>query len=128
MRTAFLFLFGFLSVSCHGSDSMFTELVGTYLKGGPAAACCISYGGGAASPDCAKDAEIKCAFARDATLTFRVEPGSDANDALVYVDLAGANGHGTCTFRVNDLGTSRQSTTSRGRGIRIQSGVCKPAP
>lgn len=45
MRIAFFFLFGLLLVSCHGSDSMFTELVGTY---------------------CAKDAEIKCAFARDA--------------------------------------------------------------
>jgi hypothetical protein len=102
---------------------MFSDIVEAYLaRGGAAAACCSAAGTGPPTAECAATAETTCAFAIDATRTYRVEQAKDdANSALVYVDLVGPHGKGTCTFALGMFG----STHNKHRGIRILNGTCR---
>jgi hypothetical protein len=103
-------------VGCQ-NDETFTTIVREHMKAGPVAACCIAYGGLDPSPACAAEAETKCAYAKDAKATYRVEHRSN-NNALVYVDLDGPHGKGSCVFNLGKLGGGKRG------GIRIQLGHC----
>jgi len=121
MRTALALVVGVCA--CHGPDSTFSDIVEAYLvKGGAAAACCSATGTAPPTAECAATAETACAFAIDAQRTYRVVRGdSDYNNGLVYVDLVGPHGKGTCTFSLGLAGD-----THKHRGIHVLNGVCNP--
>jgi hypothetical protein len=105
----------FIFIGCK-NDEMYIDLVGRHLARGPEAACCITYGGiDTTNARCRAEAPTRCAFAKDARLTYRIEH-QDSNSATVYVDLAGPSGTGSCTFAVSKSGGGKR------RGIRIQNG------
>jgi hypothetical protein len=109
-----------VAVAACAPDSTFSDIARDHVvKGGPAAACCSTYGGGVASPECAAEAEKKCAFARGATVKVGAVTRKGSNAATVALSLDGPNGNGVCTFEVSDFGAGRK------RGLRIQGGTCE---
>lgn len=102
-------------------DSTFSDIARKHIvEKGPAGACCTELNASISSPECAAEAQTKCAFAKDATVKVVSVTRAESNTATVDLGLSGPNGNGVCSVVVSDFAGGRK------RSLKVQSAHCKP--
>lgn len=116
--STFLVLALLAALSGCDSNPTYIKLATEHMAKGPRAACCTGTGGFFTGGDaCATEAEKKCAYARDAKVTFVSisEAGNAARN--VTFDVAGPNGKAECIVFIGDRGKGNG-------GIRVEKVTC----